>query len=259
MPTAFAPSEKNSIRSPAPRTDIAPFETNPFVQTQLVLFDLGGVLIELGGVEEFRRLVGAGDEDEVWRRWLSSPSVRRFERGLCDRQAFATGMIQENGLKMTPGDFLEMFGAWPRGMMPGASELVSSLAAGLQRACLSNTNELHWREQRDAENIQSLFEMRFLSFELGLVKPDREIFEFVLRATGVPGEAILFLDDNAINVDGALDAVGVRKRPKEVANLLAGCAGIEGGESDQEVEVAVVVRKVRHVRVCRLVPGLINL
>ena len=176
------------------------------MHTQLVLFDLGGVLIELGGVEEFRRLVGAGDEDEVWRRWLSSPSVRRFERGLCDRQAFATGMVEENDLEMTAGDFLERFGAWPRGMMPGASELVSSLATGLQRACLSNTNELHWREQRDAESIQSLFETRFLSFELGLVKPDREIFEFVLRATGLPGEAVFFLDDNRINVDGALDA-----------------------------------------------------
>ena len=115
-------------------------------------------------------------------------------------------MVEEFDLEMTAGDILEIFAAWPRGLMPGAAELVSSLATGLQRACLSNTNELHWREQRDAENIQSLFEMRFLSFELGLVKPDREIFEFVLRASGIPGESILFLDDNAINVDGALDA-----------------------------------------------------
>ena len=152
------------------------------MQTQLVLFDLGGVLIELGGVEEFRLLAGAGDEDEIWRRWLSSPSVRRFERGLCDRQAFATGMVEEFDLEMTAGDFLEIFAAWPRGLMPGAAQLVSSLATGLQVACLSNTNELHWWEQQDAERVQSLFDTRFLSFELGLVKPDREIFDFVLQA-----------------------------------------------------------------------------
>ena len=93
--------------------------------TQLVLFDLGGVLIELGGVEEFRRLIGAGDETEVWRRWLSSPSVRRYERGLCDREAFATAMDEEHSLAMAPEEFLEIFGAWPRGLLPGAAELVS--------------------------------------------------------------------------------------------------------------------------------------
>ena len=206
MPTAFAPSEKNSIRSPASPTDTPPFKTNPVVPTQLVLFDLGGVLVELGGVEEFRRLAGAGDEDEIWRRWLSSPSVRRFERGLCKRQDFATGMVEEFDLEMTADDFLEIFAAWPRGLMAGAAELVSSLATGLQRACLSNTNELHWWEQQDAERVQSLFDKRFLSFEIGLVKPDREIFDFVLGASGIPGEAILFLDDNAINIDGALNA-----------------------------------------------------
>ena len=45
--------------------------------------------------------------------------------------------------------------------------------------------------------------MKFLSFELGLVKPDQEIYEAVMRTTGLAGDAILFLDDNAINVEGA--------------------------------------------------------
>ena len=176
------------------------------MDTQIVLFDLGGVLIELGGVEEFRRLAGAGDEDEVWRRWLASPSVRSFERGRCDRQHFAAAMVEENDLPLTAADFLERFAAWPRGLMPGAEELACSLASGLRRACLSNTNELHWWEQQDAERVHALFDTRFLSFELDLVKPDREIFDHVIAATGIPGKAILFLDDNAINVNGALDA-----------------------------------------------------
>lgn len=173
------------------------------MSTQLVLFDLGGVLIELGGVEDFRRLAGAGDEAEIWRRWLSSPSVRRYERGLCDRMTFATGMVEEFSLALPPGTFLELFGRWPRGLMRGAAELVSSLSPGVQRGCLSNTNEMHWAEQHDAERIRTLFDQQFLSFELGVVKPDREIYEAVLQETGISGESILFLDDNAINVEGA--------------------------------------------------------
>jgi len=174
--------------------------------TQLVLFDLGGVLVELGGVEDFRRMIGAGDETEMWRRWLGSPWVRRYERGHCSREAFAEGMIAENSLGMAPPDFLEIFRSWPRGMMAGAAELIASLRDGVAYACLSNTNEMHWNEQRDAEAIQAIFDTRFLSFELGLVKPDREIFEAVIRETRLPGDAMLFLDDNTINVEGALAA-----------------------------------------------------
>jgi HAD superfamily hydrolase (TIGR01493 family) len=170
---------------------------------QLVLFDLGGVLIELGGVEVFQRMIGAGSEAEVWRRWLTSKWVRAYERGQCDRMAFAEGMIEENDLQLGAEEFLETFRSWPRGLLPGAEALVSEIAPGLRCACLSNTNEMHWNEQADAAKVREFFDLCFPSHELGLVKPDREIYEHVIRETGLPADAILFLDDNAINVEGA--------------------------------------------------------
>ena len=45
-----------------------------------------------------------------------------------------------------------------------------------------------------------------LSYEIGLVKPDREIFDFVSQAMGREPSSILFLDDNLINVEGAREA-----------------------------------------------------
>ena len=173
--------------------------------TRLVLFDLGGVLIELGGVDHFGQLIGEDDEAEIWRAWLSSTWVRRYERGLCSREDFASGMREEHGLVMQESEFLELFLSWPRGLFPGAAELVDSLAPGVGTACLSNTNELHWNEQQDAPVLHRLFETRFLSHELGLVKPDREIFDRVLAELGLSGSEVLFLDDNQINVDGALE------------------------------------------------------
>lgn len=173
--------------------------------TRVVLFDLGGVLIELGGVDHFGRLIGEDDEAEIWRVWLSSTWVRRYERGLCSREDFASGMREEHELVLEEREFLELFLSWPRGLFPGAEELVDSLAPGVGTACLSNTNELHWNEQRDASVLHRLFETRFLSHELGLVKPDREIFERVLAELGLAGSEVLFLDDNQINVDGALE------------------------------------------------------
>ena len=46
----------------------------------------------------------------------------------------------------------------------------------------------------------------FLSHELDLIKPDREIFDHVLKVTGSAADRLLFLDDNEMNVVAARDA-----------------------------------------------------
>lgn len=43
-----------------------------------VLFDLGGLLIEVGGVRAMGDLAGIADDREVWRRWLTCRWVREF-------------------------------------------------------------------------------------------------------------------------------------------------------------------------------------
>ena len=55
----------------------------------VVLFDLGGIVIELGGMRDIVVFSGEQDEAEIWRRWLHCPWVQRFERGECDARAFA--------------------------------------------------------------------------------------------------------------------------------------------------------------------------
>jgi len=41
------------------------------------------------------------------------------------------------------------------------------------------------------------------SHEIGLIKPDREIYEHVVNELGCPAASVCFLDDNQINVDAA--------------------------------------------------------
>jgi putative hydrolase of the HAD superfamily len=171
--------------------------------TEVVVFDLGGVLVRLAGAGALGRLVGESDEEAVWRLWLGCPWVRRYERGLCTRAEFARGMVERYRLPLSEAEFLESFRRWPLGLFEGAAELVGALAPGLRRACFSNTNELHWSEQRDAWRLGDLFHHTFVSHEIGLVKPDREAFEHVVAALGCRPEAILFLDDNEVNVEGA--------------------------------------------------------
>ncbi len=80
----------------------------------VVLFDLGGVLVDLGGMPEFKIFAGGGDsEDDLWRRWLECPWVRRFERGLCDADSFSRGMVDSWSMTVGPEEFLKAFAAWP--------------------------------------------------------------------------------------------------------------------------------------------------
>jgi putative hydrolase of the HAD superfamily len=169
----------------------------------LVLFDLGGVLIRLGGVDAMQELAGIDSEEEVWARWLACRWVRGFERGQCAPEAFASGVVSDWELSITPIEFLERFRSWPEALYDGAADVVKTVRSRVQVGCLTNTNSIHWDEQGVRWGLDQLFDTYFLSHELGLVKPDQEIFAHVSAVAGCPNQRIVFLDDNAINVEQA--------------------------------------------------------
>jgi glucose-1-phosphatase len=195
----------------------------------LVLFDLGGVLIEVPGVRTMLKLTGIGSEQELWRRWLTCRWVRRFESGGCSQTEFAAGVVADWQLELSPAAFLEAFQDWPTVPLPGAAELVAQTRDRVATGCFSNTNALHWHSHIAAWPLTGLFDHRFLSFELGLLKPDSAAFARVAELLKLPAERVLFLDDNAVNVEGAaaagfqaVRAVGVgqaRQRLAEAAVL----------------------------------------
>jgi putative hydrolase of the HAD superfamily len=68
-----------------------------------------------------------------------------------------------------------------------------------------------------------MFDQHFPSHLTGKLKPDRESFEYVLQSLNCDPAAILFLDDNEINIMGAR-SVGMiaylAKGPQEAENIL---------------------------------------
>ena len=191
-----------------------------------ILFDLGGVLIELAGVERMLAWSPAlGTTEELWRRWLGSPAVRGYETGRTDRAAFADAIIVEFGLPIGRDAFLDEFAWWPKTLHPQAKGLLASLAPHYTLASLSNTNELHWERFERQWSLPSMFHHNFPSYAVGKLKPDADYFEHVLDAIDVRAEHALFVDDNRINVEAAR-AVGLRvahvPRFDDLAPALAG-------------------------------------
>lgn len=72
---------------------------------------------------------------------------------------------------------------------------------------LSNTNEIHinWVKNNISyyERFKSCFKKFYLSHEIGLRKPDPEVFEFVLNDNKLHAEYLLFIDDTQMHTDAA--------------------------------------------------------
>ncbi|MBM4267129.1 MAG: HAD family phosphatase [Deltaproteobacteria bacterium] len=201
---------------PTGSSAVAPFD--------VILFDLGGVVIELDGPPIRAAWTSEQDETEVWRRWIHSTAVRRFESGRGSSAEFCDEIVRELGLSIDGDEFLRHFLAWPKGIYPGMYELLRTLGETYRVGCLTNCNELHWRRYIDDLALGQVFHHPFSSHELGALKPDAEIFERVVRELGCPAERVLFVDDNQMNVDGAV-AAGLHafraKGPEEVRAGLA--------------------------------------
>jgi glucose-1-phosphatase len=194
-------------------------------QFEIILFDLGGVLIELAGIDRMLELCGrALSVEELWSRWLASEGVRRFESGLSSPQEFGAAMLAEFGMSIEAAQFLEEFTIWPKGVFPGSFELLQQLSASYRLACLSNTNALHWPRVCDEMGLARYFEFTFASHLVGMLKPDLAIFQHVIEQLGVPAERILFLDDNQLNVASAQSAGMVARRVAGLAEVRAALA-----------------------------------
>lgn len=168
---------------------------------KVLLFDLGGVLVENRGREALAAMLPRPLEaHEMWRKWLDSRAVKQFESGRISAEEFASSFVEEWEIGLDPSVFIGEFATWPKGLYEGAEALLARLKADHHLACLSNTNAIHWAR---FPQLHGLFDSCFLSHEIGHVKPDREVFAITLDRLGVPGADVWFFDDLLPNVCAA--------------------------------------------------------
>ena len=177
---------------------------------RVVLFDVGGVLIEFTGPATLLRwLEGRLTPEQIWPLWLGSPVVRAFERGAVGPDVFADRLIADLGLPLDRQQFLDDFSRWPTALYAGATDLIARIPTSYVRATLSNTNAVHWPRITDEMKLGELFDHHFPSHLIGKLKPDSEVFAHVAQTLGCEPSAILFLDDQPLNVEAAR-AAGLR-------------------------------------------------
>ncbi len=83
------------------------------------------------------------------------------------------------------------------------AELVEGLSRHYRLVLLSNVDRDYWRVVRGMHPELDHFEALLVSADLGMAKPDPEIFRHVCQLTGTEPQQCLFIDDTAQNVDAA--------------------------------------------------------
>jgi 2-haloacid dehalogenase len=96
---------------------------------------------------------------------------------------------------------------WPemvKGEIDGTAEVVEELrAAGVPTYVLSNASAETWPHGVERFPFLDRFDGVLLSGEVGVAKPDPEIFDELCRRFGLRPESTIFIDDRADNVDAA--------------------------------------------------------
>ena len=192
----------------------------------VILFDLGGVLLD---VVSARRLSTLMEErlpiEEVARRWTQSKYLKLFESGQCGSMAFAAGVMEELGLHMPAEAFLAEFERFIAGFYPGAPALLKAIPGSYTMACLTDTNEIQWRSLCARVSIDRYFKHTFLSYEIGHMKPNPQVYAHVIQKLGCAPGQILYLDDNPANVEAGREAGMQAQRTVGLSEVRAALEG----------------------------------
>jgi putative hydrolase of the HAD superfamily len=179
-----------------------------------IIFDLGGVILNIDyqlPVKAFKKL-GIEDFSAHFNQAAQSRLLDDYETGQISSEEF----IDEIRTLVKPefGD-REIIQAWNSILLDLPENRLFTLEKAAENHrifLLSNTNDLHIQEfnsylleEHNLPSLEPFFEALYLSYEVGLRKPDPRIFEYVLQDAGLDPRSTLFIDDSLQHIRSAAE------------------------------------------------------
>ncbi len=153
-----------------------------------------------------------------------------YEMGLIPTKDFI-GYYTEKFPQLSEEDFIAAWNSilldFPKHKLSFLQQLANENI--FQLILLSNTNELHiqWVEEHIPffSEFKACFDAVYLSHEIEMRKPNKDIYEFVLRNHDRKPEEVLFIDDTTENTDAAaklgIQVWNIKPRMEDVVDLFA--------------------------------------
>lgn len=183
-----------------------------------IIFDLGGVLLNIDyplATSAFS-LLGLDNFDKLFSQAHQLRLFDLYEKGQVSSEDF------RNHIKTcfnTPMDDAAIDKAWNTMLLDfplPRLRMLEQVQKTNRTFLLSNTNEIHMqfinrylKNDFGIADLSGHFEKVYLSFEVGMRKPDAEIFEMVLSENKLEPNETLFIDDSIQHLEGA-KKLGIR-------------------------------------------------
>lgn len=194
-----------------------------------MVWDLGNVLVDWSVEHLYRPLIPNPDE----RSWFLSTVLRPQDNHRMDLgEPVAAVLAEREAAFPEHRELIRAFwDRWPdtlNGLLAGSVDVLArSAAAGNRNLVLSNFSAETLDRAEVLAPVWEHIEGRVISGDLGVAKPDPEIYRTLLRRFRVDPSAAVFIDDKAENV-AAATSLGLAGVVFEDSVALVGALGALG-------------------------------
>ena len=176
-----------------------------------LIIDFGGVIINLTRnrcIEAFEK-IGIDVHEQLVNNYQHKELFMQLELGTVTPAVFRDGMRLLSDQRLTDEQiddaWIQMLADVPESKL----DLLLELRKRYNTMLLSNTNVIHWKWSEKnvfsykGHHAEDFFHQLFLSYELNMLKPNIEIFDYVIKYAGILPEETLFIDDALVNCKAA--------------------------------------------------------
>ena len=174
-----------------------------------IIFDLGRVVVSWDPVAIVRSVRGPDGAEALAERLFNHPDWLEVDRGTLSLHTMARQAQERTGL--SAAENLTILQAVPASLLPDPAmlTLIETLhGAGHRLYALSNMGHasIDWLEQHA---FWRFFSGKVVSARVRMMKPEPDIYRYLLVSFDLKADECLFIDDSPANV-AAAEALGIR-------------------------------------------------
>jgi putative hydrolase of the HAD superfamily len=173
-----------------------------------IVFDFGGVIVDINrtaAINKFKE-IGVENIEELLDPYRQKGIFCKIEDGSMSREDFYAEICRLTGKNIDSKDIDQ---GWLDFIIPveqAKLDYILKLRTRYKVLLLSNTNDIIMRWAMSdkfspaGKPIDWYFDELYLSYKLGCMKPDFDIFRMMIKLSGINPEETLFIDDSEANI-----------------------------------------------------------
>lgn len=174
-------------------------------RTKAIIFDVGNVILELDYSRSLEKLTKITEisPDRIRKIFEEERTPPLYETGKINTDEFLKHIVERLERRIKTGRLGQILQDIFARVLIENRFFERLKRRGYSLYVLSNTNEIHYDYTSVSFNFWKYFDKIFLSFQMGVMKPYREVFDRVLSDIPFEKKQVLFIDDDQRNIKAA--------------------------------------------------------